>query len=315
MAAHRSTRFGGTSPGRAQCHCRKRLSISYAYEDVGVQGANTNNNVVQGNLIGLNAAGTARHSPTAIPESEFTRARRTIPLAAPRPEHATLISGHADYGVYVSDLGTNGNVVQGNTIGLNIAGSAVANGGPGVAFVNNAQSNVLGGSATGASNTISGNTGDGVAVDSSSSTTINETFSRNSIFANGGKGISLSNGGNNSQPFPNLSSAVLSTVTNPSGTDVAGALTAAASTAYTIEFFASATGDPSGFGEGRVFRRYRQRHHQWRRDGQLQYQPGRGRSRHLRHHRHRDRPTRKHLRVLRDAHRHDYRHRWGRNSR
>ncbi len=60
----------------------------------------------------------------------------------------------------------------------------------------------------------------------------------------------LYDGSNNAQPFPVLSSATLSTSTNPGGTDVAGSLAAAASTSYTIEFFASPTGDPSGFGEG-----------------------------------------------------------------
>ena len=42
----------------------------------------------------------------------------------------------------------------------------------------------------------------------------------------------------------------LSTATNPNGTDVSGTFTGGAGT---IEFFANATGDPSGFGEGQYF--------------------------------------------------------------
>jgi hypothetical protein len=111
--------------------------------------------------------------------------------------------------------------------------------------------NQIGGTGLGDSNLIAGNTLDGVILYNTG--TKQNKISQNSIFSNGGKGIVLTASTNNSQPFPALSSAVLSTGTNPSGTDVAGSLNAAASTTYTIEFFASATGDLSGFGEGQFF--------------------------------------------------------------
>ena len=45
-----------------------------------------------------------------------------------------FISGHAQYGLFIADAGTTGNLVQGNTIGLNVVGSAKPNSNPGVAL-------------------------------------------------------------------------------------------------------------------------------------------------------------------------------------
>jgi hypothetical protein len=47
-----------------------------------------------------------------------------------------------------------------------------------------------------------------------------------------------------------LLSPAVSTAANPNGTDVSGTYTGGAAT---IEFFATPTGDPSGFGEGQFF--------------------------------------------------------------
>jgi hypothetical protein len=85
------------------------------------------------------------------------------------------------------------------------------------------------------------------------STTIQNTVSQNSIFANGARGITLYGNANNQQSFPVLNSAVLGSNSNSGGTDVSGTLNSAASTAYRIEFFANTVGDPSGFGEGQFF--------------------------------------------------------------
>jgi hypothetical protein len=221
-------------------------------QDVFIGNLNTTNNVVQGNYIGLNAAGTVAISNNNDGIGIFGNAQNNT-IGGTAPGARNFISGHMGAGVALGNIGTNGNFVQGNTIGLNALGSPVPNTGPGVSIFDSAQSNFVGGTAMGASNIISGNSNEGVAVFSFNSTTIQEAISRNSIFGNGGAGIALYNGGNNSQAFPTLTAATLSTVTNPNGTDVAGSLTAAANTTYTIEFFASSTGDPSGFGEGQFF--------------------------------------------------------------
>ncbi len=223
-----------------------------AFQDVVISDPNTKANTVLGNYIGLDATGTTPVVGTNTSGVGIQNGAQNNVVGGTSDGSRNFICGHQSYGMYFADAGTTGNSAQGNTIGLNPAGSNVPNF-RGVAFFNSSQSNTVGGSTVGASNIISGNTNEGIAVFSSGSTTIKETFSRNSIFANGGKGIALYNGGNNSQPFPTLSSATLSTPTNWSGTDIVGSLTATANTNYTIEFFASPTGDSSGFGQGQFF--------------------------------------------------------------
>jgi hypothetical protein len=221
-------------------------------DDIEISGLNTTDNKVQGNYIGLNAAGTAAIANNNEGVGVFGNAQNNT-IGGTVPGSRNIISGHAGAGVALGNVGTNGNFIQGNTIGLNALGSPVPNAGPGVSIFDSAQSNLVGGTAVGASNIISGNTHEGVAVFSFNSTTIQEAISRNSIFGNGGPGIALYNGGNNSQAFPTLTAVTLSTGTNPNGTDLTGSLSAAANTTYAVEFFASSTGDPSGFGEGQFF--------------------------------------------------------------
>ncbi len=77
---------------------------------------------------------------------------------------------------------------------------------------------------------------------------MNNSISGNSISDNGGAGVLLSGGANNTQPAPVLNSATLDTTTH-----ILGTFTIGASGTYRIEFFASPAADPSGFGEGRNF--------------------------------------------------------------
>jgi hypothetical protein len=237
-----SNTIGGNAAGAGN------VISANTFRDVQIDGAGTNANVVAGNLIGLNAIGLSAIPNNNIGIGIFAGAQSNV-IGGTGAGSRNFISGHAQSGILIDGPGASGNLVQGNTIGLNLAGSAAPNTGPGVAFGNSAQSNTLGGSAIGASNIISGNTNEGVAVYSFNSTTIRDAISRNSIFANGGKGIALYNGGNNTQPAPAISSAILGTATNTGGTNVAGSLTAAATTLYAIEFFAS----PAGGDEGQFF--------------------------------------------------------------
>jgi hypothetical protein len=205
---------------------------------------------VQGNFIGLTVSGTSVLANAGSGVSIFGGATNNV-IGGTAAGLRNFISGNSGEGVLIANSGTTGNLVQGNTIGLNFFGAAAGNSNHGVSIFSGAQSNTIGGSALGASNVISASTNEGIAMFEASDN--KDMFSRNSIFANGAKGISLFSGANNSQPSPTLSSAVLSTGGNPSGTDVGGSLTAAANTTYTIEFFASTAADSSGFGEGQFF--------------------------------------------------------------
>ena len=74
-----------------------------------------------------------------------------------------MISGNAAGGIYIS--GGVLDVVAGNDIGTNAAGTgAIANGNDGVEIANGASKNTIGGAAAGAGNVISGNTNDGVQI-------------------------------------------------------------------------------------------------------------------------------------------------------
>ncbi len=77
-----------------------------------------------------------------------------------------VISGNAGDGVLITGSGTTGNVVEGNYIGVDVTGSTtLANHGNGVS-ISGTGGNTVGGTASGAGNVISGNTGDGVNISS-----------------------------------------------------------------------------------------------------------------------------------------------------
>lgn len=211
-------------------------------------------NVVAGNYIGLDATGVAKIANNSTGVDIYGTAQSNT-IGGTWAGARNFICGSTYYGVALSGIGTNSNLVQGNTIGLNVGGTIIANGLQGVALFQSQQadpsgpqSNLIGGSALGASNIIAGNTSEGVAVFDAG--TLKNTIRQNSIFSNSAKGIALSNGGNNSQPAPTSLSPAVSTAANPNGTDVGGTYSGSAAT---IEFFASPTGDPSGFGEGQYF--------------------------------------------------------------
>ncbi|HEY2343569.1 MAG TPA: hypothetical protein VGH90_11085, partial [Chthoniobacteraceae bacterium] len=219
-------------------------------------------NTVAGNLIGLNAAGTAA-VPNTFAGVEMV-AGATSNTIGGTSGGRNFIAGNSYYGIAIDGSGTGSNVVVGNTIGLAPSGATVANANGGVVFFGGAQSNVVGGSTAGAANLISGNTQRG--VDIFDSTTTGNAISGNSIYGNGGIGINLVGGSENSflvtsndvgdadtgpnnlQNYPVLASAVLGI-----GTNVQGTLNSIANSTFRIELFASATADPSGHGPGQNF--------------------------------------------------------------
>lgn len=97
-------------------------------------------------------------------------------------------------------------------------------------------------------NTISGNTGSGITVNGSSST--GNGIIGNSIFGNSGVGIALTNGGNDGQPTPVVSTAKL---TGTSKITVSGIVTPSGSYSgvYQVQVFANPTSD-AGNVQGRL---------------------------------------------------------------
>lgn len=220
-----------------------------------INGAVSTGNTVQGNYIGTDATGAS-----AIPNAigvliENSAGANTIGGAGA----GNVISGNTGAGIAL-DEGT-GLVIQGNNIGVNASGAALANGGDGVKlgalgteFSSSATNTQLGGTDAANANVIANNGAAGVAVIAGSGNSI----LRNAINANGALGIDLAPGGvtandtGDSDTGPNgLQNFPILTLARTDG--VTGALHSAPNTTYRIEFFSNASCDGSGNGEGQTY--------------------------------------------------------------
>ncbi|HEX8227975.1 MAG TPA: S-layer homology domain-containing protein [Chloroflexia bacterium] len=129
------------------------------------------NNVIEGNYIGTNAAGTA-----AVPNAQRGvlvaglgfGAQNNI-IGGTSPGSRNTISGNTGAGIEFSSVPgggetPNGGKVLGNYIGTNAAGTgAIPNGTDGV-LINNSQGVAVGGATSGSGNVISGNVRNGVTL-------------------------------------------------------------------------------------------------------------------------------------------------------
>ncbi|GIW87789.1 MAG: hypothetical protein KatS3mg108_2113 [Isosphaeraceae bacterium] len=236
--------IGGSTPSAG--------NVISGHDIAGIQisDATTSANLVQGNVIGTAVGGSAPiPNGVGILLSGGTTANTIGGLTA---NARNIISGNSSDGIQIEDDGTNNHLIQGNLIGLAAdATTPLANAGNGIRIAGGSN-NTIGGSATGAANTIANNTGSGILVEVGSAPGTGQAnlLSRNSIFDNGDLGIRLGPGANGDQVPPSLSSATTTGTT----TTVAGSLTSTPSTTFTIEFYANdPPGDPSGAGQGQRF--------------------------------------------------------------
>ena len=216
---------------------------------------------VKGNWIGPDANGTGfiGNGSLITPSAGLEANGDNLILGGTTPEEGNVISGNNGDGVRLSGFA---NQLLGNRIGVDATGAPMANGGAGVVVTPDfGGSNCeIGGTADGAGNTIANNTGNGVELDPLAGEGVQIL---GNVFAdNGGLGIDLGadgldlndpldvDGGPNShQNFPVLSLAL----TSSQDLHLQGTLSSEVSTPYLIQLFASATSDPSGFGEGQRF--------------------------------------------------------------
>jgi VCBS repeat-containing protein/parallel beta-helix repeat protein len=208
-------------------------------------------NVIQGNKIGTNPAGTAGVGNGSNGVFVQNGAQMTT-IGGTTAGTGNLISGNAADGiVFFCAVGglipTSGNLVQGNLIGTDVTGTAsLPNGTNGVQFHDACtMNNTVGGTATGAGNIIAFNKNDNVLVDTGTGNSILS----NSIFSSGHLGIELLNNGNNNQAAPVLTSAAAT----PGGGTIQGTLASTPNSMFIVQFFANAAANPSGFGEGQIF--------------------------------------------------------------
>ncbi|MDB4614738.1 cadherin domain-containing protein, partial [bacterium] len=196
---------------------------------------------VYGNLIGTDVTGTIAAGNKAagvlIEESD-----RTL-LGGSGADKANVISGNRS-GI-ILNKNANDNLIQGNTIGLDINGDALGNTTAAIYAVDvNGTGNVIGGSAAGDGNVISGNDQGLVVAMATTGTSENVQISRNAIYNNTSDAIVLDANTNH-----NIAAPVLVDAEYDAGTGVLtanGTFNGQANSTYEIEYFANTTNDEHG---------------------------------------------------------------------
>ena len=154
-----SNTIGGTEPGAA--------NLLSGNDGAGVAlFSGATGNQVLGNLIGTDVNGiTALDNKHGI---EIHSSNNTI--GGTVAGAGNVISGNILYGVYIISPDSTANVFQGNFIGTDITGTvALGNGDDGLR-IQNAPSNIIGGTVAGARNVISGNGAGGIVIDTNGAT-------------------------------------------------------------------------------------------------------------------------------------------------
>jgi parallel beta-helix repeat protein len=121
-------------------------------------------NSVQGNTIGLDAAGFARPNGRHGITLEYG-ASDTLIGGFSKALEGNLISGNSSDGIHIEGPNVARTVIEGNRIGTSPAGNAArGNGGHGIAIAGGAQDTAIGGALAGLGNIIAGNGADGIHV-------------------------------------------------------------------------------------------------------------------------------------------------------
>jgi CSLREA domain-containing protein len=248
-----NNRIGGTDPAA------RNVIAGHPRFGIALTGATTTGNVLQGNYIGTTADGAAALGGQYY-GAIFLSGASGNTIGGTAEGAGNLVSGNDDDGILLSR--SNSNVVQGNRIGTDAAGTSALPNSSGIVIFGS-HDNLIGGVEPGAGNVIASNGGNGVEISTAGSdTAAGNSILGNSIFANGGLGIDLrpegvsgptpndpgdaDDGPNALQNFPVVSSAVVS-----GGTiELTGTLDAQPGSTYRVEFFASRFADSSGYGAG-----------------------------------------------------------------
>ena len=186
-------RVGGTGTGEHNV-------ISANLND-GVFVDGSSGNVIVGNHIGTNAAGTAPLG-NAGHGVEISGGATNNTVGGTVANARNIISGNTLAGIWLDGASTTGNVVLGNYVGLDAAGTiAIGNDQSGI-WMSGASGNTIGGIAPGARNVISGNLVDGITGIGSSDNLIQSNYvgtdaSGSFAIGNGEDGVYLQDGSNN----------------------------------------------------------------------------------------------------------------------
>ena len=145
--------IGGLTPAE------RNVISGNSIHGVRIIGESADNNIIQGNYIGLNAAGTAAIGNTYNGIIIYNGADNNL-VGGTALGAGNVVSGNLDTGVEIQDGNSTGNRIEGNIIGLNAAGTAAIGNLDGV-IIEDAPNNTVGGATAAHRNIISGNTGAG----------------------------------------------------------------------------------------------------------------------------------------------------------
>ncbi|WP_372898890.1 DUF4347 domain-containing protein, partial [Stieleria sp.] len=243
-------------------------NVISANSDSGIQiNAGASATTITGNFIGTDASGYADLGNANDGIIIVDSANNTI--GGTNVYERNLISGNG-LGIRIGGVGATGNTIINNYIGADVDGDAtLGNDFDGVfisrfadATTGDPSGNRIGGINAGEGNLIAGNLRDGIRLYSNAGIISNAILS-NVIHSNTGLGIDLGgngvtandvgdgdSGANNRQNYPVLTSAQMTSSTDM---NIIGTLNGVANSYYRIEFFASASGDGSGYGEGQRY--------------------------------------------------------------
>ncbi|NER35226.1 MAG: hypothetical protein F6J93_14650, partial [Oscillatoria sp. SIO1A7] len=242
--------IGGAAAGAGN------LISGNTFYGVRIIGSESQNNQILGNKIGTDATG----SQSLANAFGFWLESSNNTIGGTTPESGNLISGNGSYAIIASNA--HNNQILGNKIGTDATGTQnLGNSLDGIFILGGSSNNTIGGTASGAGNTIAfHNNGflpsSGVIFRNDAGS--GNAILGNSIFANKDLGIDLNNllatpndpgdadtGANNLQNFPVLSSATSSST----GTSIQGTFNSSAEATFRLEFFSN----PDNSRQGKTF--------------------------------------------------------------
>ena len=143
--------IGGSAAGT-----RNVISGTVDY-GISLSGAGTTGNIIQGNWIGLNAAGDAAYGNfTDVAGISLSLGAHDNTIGGTTPAARNVIAGVSGNGIALEDEGTSNNVIQGNYLGVNALGTAAVGIHGDDIFMIDATNNTIGGTVAGAGNVLSG---------------------------------------------------------------------------------------------------------------------------------------------------------------
>lgn len=133
------------------------------FEGIRIDGAD--NNILHGNIVGLDNSGTTAYGNQSSGILVTNGAVGNVIGGDRSIDEGNLISGNGSYGIYITNSTTDSTEVYGNVVGLNVLGTAaVPNGNAGI-YINVSGNTQIGNGSSDFRNIISGNNGYGILID------------------------------------------------------------------------------------------------------------------------------------------------------